>query len=370
MKQTILFVDDDPTLLSGLQRMLRPMRTDWAMTFVSDSSEAVQTMNSTCFDVVVTDMRMPTVDGAKLLAEVRNLCPHSVRIVLSGQAELEIVLRAVEHAHQYISKPCDAEVLKEIIKQACALKGVISNIALKDFIAQIRCLPVDSTKYHAVRAALESGSHDLDELGSLFAADLGMATKLLQLVNSSFFTSTRAPTCHDAVKVLGLDLLTELVLRVGIFADCETHSVSHLVISSLNEHSIRAAQLVKEQAQSAGMAGPELAHYEMAGFLHDVGRLVLATFARAHYEELSSQHFESWSELLAAERQMFGASHQDVGAYFLRLWGFEEGVVQSAAAHHDDSESDGPFAVVRRIVNAVDQRVHRDLPVEPVEEKR
>ena len=368
MKQTILFVDDDPTLLSGLQRMLRPMREEWNMTFVSDSAEAVERMNNTCYDVVVTDMRMPTYDGARLLSEVRNVCPHSVRIVLSGQAELEIVLRAVEHAHQYIAKPCEAETLKQIIKQACTLKGVITNIALKDFIAQIRCLPVDPEKYRLLKAALESDTRDENQIGQIISGDLGMVSKILQLVNSSFFTSTRALTCEEAVKVLGSDLLAELVLRVGIFAEGETHSVNRKIITELNDHSRRVADMTREHAASHGVVGADLSRYQMSGFLHDIGRAVLATFARTHYEQLSNEHFESFGELLAAERRMFGATHQDVGAYFLRLWGFDETIVRAAAAHHQGKYGEGTIDVVLAVVHAVDRAVHRDCPVEPVKE--
>lgn len=64
-------------------------------------------------DVVVSDMRMPGMDGAGLLSEIKNRHPHAVRIMLTGQADEESTLRTIELAHQFLAKPCDPEQLKK-----------------------------------------------------------------------------------------------------------------------------------------------------------------------------------------------------------------------------------------------------------------
>ena len=85
MAKKILFVDDAPKVLEGLCRMLRPQRQEWNMVFVSSGAEALAALTDGKFDVLVTDMRMPGMDGAELLAHVRVLYPHMVRIILTGQ---------------------------------------------------------------------------------------------------------------------------------------------------------------------------------------------------------------------------------------------------------------------------------------------
>jgi HD-like signal output (HDOD) protein len=364
MKQTVLFVDDDRTLLTGLQRMLRPMRAEWETIFISDPTEAVRAIKDTCFDVVVTDMRMPSIDGARLLGEVRNVCPHSVRIVLSGQAEIDVVLRAVQHAHQYISKPCEADVLKEIIRQACNLKGAIGSVALKEFIAQVRCLPVDLDAAQEVLRMLEGESQDKAAISALISSDLGMSSKLFQLVNSSFFTSIRAPSCNDAVNLLGLDLLRRLVLEQNIFSGHVGSHLSQDLVRLLNDHGRRVSALTKDYVHADQNRSRMLDEYETAAFFHDIGRLVLATFDPEKYCRLSEQSFSAWDELLISEREIFGASHEEVGAYFLRLWGFGESIVDAASGHH--SAGGGVVGEVLGIVKAIDQVVHKEHPVEPV----
>ena len=123
MKKRILFVDDEPMILQGLQRMLRPLRDEWDMVFVDGGEKALAAMAESTFDVVVTDMRMPVMNGAQLLTEIRKRHPSTVRLILSGHADKDLVSQCLGVAHQYISKPCDPEQLKTTIRSACLLGG-------------------------------------------------------------------------------------------------------------------------------------------------------------------------------------------------------------------------------------------------------
>src|SRR5687767_11157442 len=112
MKQQILFVDDEPNLLSGLRRMLRPMRQSWDMHFAASGPEALHIIHQRSCDVVVSDMRMPGMDGSQLLHNIRQYSPATVRFILSGHSDQSMILRAVGPAHQFLAKPCDAAELK------------------------------------------------------------------------------------------------------------------------------------------------------------------------------------------------------------------------------------------------------------------
>lgn len=80
----ILFVDDESKILEGLQRMLRPERHRWEMAFASGGAAALSLLEAAPFDVIVSDMRMPGMDGAALLKVVRAKYPNVLRIILSG----------------------------------------------------------------------------------------------------------------------------------------------------------------------------------------------------------------------------------------------------------------------------------------------
>jgi DNA-binding NtrC family response regulator len=119
----ILFVDDDPNLLTGLQRLLRPQRREWDMTFVDGGEAALAVLSKGPYDVIVTDARMPKMDGLALLEEVRRRYPEIRRILLSGQTEISLTLRAMGLVHQFLPKPSDPEALRVAIERACTVKG-------------------------------------------------------------------------------------------------------------------------------------------------------------------------------------------------------------------------------------------------------
>ena len=100
MKKRILFVDDEALVLQGLQRMLRPLREEWDMEFAESGVKALELMAQHPFDVIVSDMRMPGMNGAQLLNEVMVRHPQTVRLILSGQAEKDLIVKCVGATHQ------------------------------------------------------------------------------------------------------------------------------------------------------------------------------------------------------------------------------------------------------------------------------
>ena len=85
----ILFVDDEQRILDGLRRLLRDKRAEWEMVFVDGGSKALEQLRASPFDIVITDMRMPGMDGATLLTHVKEEFPDVVRLVLSGCSDPE-----------------------------------------------------------------------------------------------------------------------------------------------------------------------------------------------------------------------------------------------------------------------------------------
>jgi len=123
----ILFVDDDLRFLEALRVGLLPRADTWGMTFVESGARALEELERAPHDVLVADVRMPGMDGAQLLRTVRERWPDTVRIVLSGAADLGDVVRLLPVAHQYLSKPCLARQLEEVIERSLDLKAILRN---------------------------------------------------------------------------------------------------------------------------------------------------------------------------------------------------------------------------------------------------
>lgn len=116
MSEKVLFVDDEPSVLDGIRRQLRKVAD---MATATGGEEGLQLVReSGPFAVVVADMRMPKMNGAEFLSKVRELSPDTVRVILSGQADLESTIAAVNSGRifRFLTKPCPAEELWETVK--------------------------------------------------------------------------------------------------------------------------------------------------------------------------------------------------------------------------------------------------------------
>lgn len=335
MKKRVLFVDDEPNVLQSIRRLLHSARAEWNMQFVKSGPEALAVLAQEAFDVVVTDMRMPKMDGAQLLTEIKDRYPHMVRIVLSGHSDQEMILRSVRPAHQYLSKPAEAEALKSTISRACALRELLSQETLKSVVSRIDALPSLPSLYAEIVEELMSPNASIQKIGKVIAKDLGMTTKVLQLVNSAFFAlPRRISDPSQAVSLLGLDTVKALVLTVEVFSKFDQNKLATFDIESLWNHSIATGQLVKSIAriEAAGKQVQDDAY--MAGLLHDIGKLVLADNYPDQYREIQGVLAHEHLALADAEVQILGASHAEVGAYLLGLWGLPDPIVEAVAFHH------------------------------------
>ena len=197
----VMFVDDEPLVLQGLQRMLRPERERWDMRFARSGAEALGLLEREPFDAVVSDLRMPEMDGAALLAAVMDRYPHMARIVLSGEMDRELTFRTVHCAHQFLSKPCDADTLKQTLARASSLRRLLNDRRLKSLLPRLESLPSLPALYTEILAEIQAPNSSFRKVGDLVARDLGMTAKILQLVNSAFFGLPRHVTAIDSARV-------------------------------------------------------------------------------------------------------------------------------------------------------------------------
>lgn len=117
MTDKILFVDDDPNLLSGIQRQLRKLFVIETALGGEDGLEAVKSRGP--YSVIVSDLRMPGMDGIQFLSRVKKLNSDSVRMMLTGNADLHAAIKAVNEGNifGFMTKPCPPETLAKALHQ-------------------------------------------------------------------------------------------------------------------------------------------------------------------------------------------------------------------------------------------------------------
>ncbi|HFQ89222.1 MAG TPA: HDOD domain-containing protein [Desulfobulbus sp.] len=369
-KKTVLFVDDEPNILSGLQRMLRPMRRTMNFKFAEDGPAALEIMAAGNVDVVVSDMRMPGMDGATLLATIQEKYPHAIRIMLTGQADNEAILRTVSVVHQFLAKPADPELLKQVINRATALQDLMADERLKEVISSIGSLPSLPETYARLQQVLRDPDGSLADAAAVIEQDLAMSAKVLQLVNSAFFGLFRhIESPSRAVNLLGLDTIKALVLGVGVFEDMKVVSSNTFNVKALWSHSMATAAFAKQIALRETADREMIDHAFVAGLLHDVGKLLLFSRMPDEYEQAVRTATETSCSLLEAEQGIFGLSHGDVGGYLIGLWGLPGPVVESITFHHRLHRYPHPGFGPALIVHVADYISYRLDPDQCIGEK-
>jgi len=341
MKPKILFVDDEQNILTSFRLSLRPMREKWDMSFALGGQEALKLLAATPHEVVVSDMRMPGMDGMQLLREVQRLYPESVRIILSGYTEEESVLKTVELAHQYLSKPCRPVDLIKAIDNALSLRGVLASRQLKSIIARMETLPTLPAIYNQLVAALQNENSTLKELGDIVSQDVAMVASILRLANSAFFgLPTRVSSIHHAVNHLGGQTLRALVLSTHLFTSLKDAEQQSFSIKMLWEHSLRVACFARTITEVETVQQADSDDSFIAGMLHDVGKLVLATNMKAEFDQVLAKVRAENCPLHVAENEILGSTHAEVGAYLMGLWGFSSVHLETVCWHHTSARQD------------------------------
>lgn len=367
MKKHILFVDDEPSVLEGLRRMLRPLRDEWEMHFVGSGTEALTLLAQTPCDVVVSDMRMPGMDGAQLLNEVMHRYPAVIRIMLSGQSSQEAILRAVGPTQQYLAKPCDPEILKATVARTSTLRELLTDATLKKLVSGMKELPSLPSLFLEVVEALKSPDVSIQKVSQLIARDVGMTAKILQLVNSAFFGQRRrVDDLARAVSLLGFDTIKTLVLSLHIFSQCEQTKFKDLSINTLWDHSFTTGALARVIARAEKQAQHVTDAAFTAGLLHDCGKLVLATNLPDSYGTVLALVRDQRLPFWKAEGEILGVTHAEVGAYLLGIWGLPEPIVETLAFHHRPAhcleQTFGPLTAVHVAEGLEHEHVDTDSP--------
>ncbi|MBL8442871.1 MAG: response regulator [Zoogloeaceae bacterium] len=233
---TLLFVDDEPSILSSLRRLFRPL--GYTIHVAESGARGLELLAEHSIDLVISDMRMPQMDGARFLEEVRNRWPAVMRILLTGYADVTSTVAAINRGeiYRYISKPWDDNEIVLVVQKALEYKRLQSENARLLALTQ------------AQNAELESINASLEAKVQARTTDLRRAMELLQASNGNLKKS----------------FLTTIKLLSGLL---------DLRSQLLGGHARRVAEHARTLAQRLGENEASVQSIFFAGLLHDIGKI-------------------------------------------------------------------------------------------------
>lgn len=328
----ILFVDNEPTALRGLRLRRHHVSDKWELGWADNGPLAIEQMQRQPYDVVVTDLRMPGMDGAKLLEIVSVRWPHTIRIVLSGYADPRQTIRAAPLAHQYLNKPFEPQQLEDVIDRCVQLHDLLHGPRLRAIVGRMRQLPAIPRIYSALRSLVNDEKVTATEVARVVGTDPSIAARVLQIVNSAFFRLPRRITkIEQAVSYLGFTVIRNIAMSVEILSQWPSKAFGQLHKAKLQAH-VRA---VAAAARALTVKTPIADDTMLAGLLHDIGYWVLAQEFSAELGASLELAAATAIPVHEAESRVIGASHAEIGAYLLGMWGLPYPVIEAVAHHHE-----------------------------------
>jgi len=335
-KRRIIFVDDDENVGQALRRMLRPMRNEWDMVFATSGAEALALMEQEPFDIIISDMHMPGMHGSDLLAQVMDRFPETIRFALSGSPGSDTTVRTASIVHQFLVKPFDPHLLMQLITRAFALRAQLEKSGIKELLLNMGGVPSVPKLYRQIVQEMQSEKPSVETVAAIIERDAGMTAKVLQIVNSGTYGLKQQVTnVVQAAKLLGLSNIRNLVLAAEAFQPTDEDSLPpNFKIDDLWDHSLQVAQFAKRITMHEIEDQKRGDDAFTAGLLHDIGQIILAIKRTDEFGEALRIAQEQGELLIDVEKEIFGATHAEVGGYLLELWGLPDIVTEAITFHN------------------------------------
>ncbi len=326
----ILFIDDEPALLDSLTRVMRPLKSEWDVQVESSPRAALERLAHETFDVVVTDMRLPVLDGVPVVSQVLERSKDSIRVMLSTPADNDSAERP---RVQYLARAGELENLKETIERISRMRTRMHDDNMRALIGEIDGLPAVPAVCLELNRTLAKGDFSMRDLATVVEKDPALVAKILQLVNSPFFGLGRKLTqVHDAVSYLGSSMLKNLVTSITLWRTLE--GVRPAAIGQLQRVQVRCQQVGGLARRMMGKDRVRGEEAFVSGLLHDIGVTLLIAYLPERHDRIAAEMLKTKLSFYEVERSLYTLDHAEIGAHLLDAWGLPFSVLEAVAFHH------------------------------------
>ncbi len=354
----ILLLIDDQAELAQAAPLFLDLPEGWKVHVSQSPEDALCRMAQVPFDLIFVDLKGGPFASTQLLHEVWARYPKTIRFLLADQLEPDLVVTCALGPHQFLQKPLDANSIRAAIERATLVDRLFREPKVQNMVSRLRTFPSRPTVYVEVMRELRSIDCSPQAVGELVSRDLAISTKLLQITNSAFFGfGQRVSSPANAVLLLGVETTASLILGIEAFARLDNIKLLYFSTDQVWKHSQSVANSARAIAETF-TNDLNIAHDAFtAGLLHDIGKLALAVNFEEDYRQALNHAREKNIPAWEVEKEMFGATHAEAGAYLLSLWGLPATMIESVASHHLPArELSGTFtaATAVHLANALD----------------
>ncbi len=286
-------------------------------------------------DVALTDALTPTAEAIAWLTAQRNCNGGALRLVVAHDEGAVAAPELLAVAHLVVGAGELGPKLPQLAAAAAGLNELIELEAETAGVGAIDSLPSMPGPYYEFVAAVRCQYVEMTTLAEIIERDTALAARVLSLANSAFCgLKVDVVRLGHAVSVLGIDMLSALVTVTSAFRALSDRKTVALA-ESLWVHSKLTAELAERLVHAETDDAEVLAASVQAALLHDIGRLVIAAVLPQSAGIIESLLSDPARDRLQAEHAVLGATHAQIGAWLMTIWGLPDATVAPARWHHD-----------------------------------
>ena len=359
-------VNDDLATLAQIEPHLAQLPETWKVHVSHSADDALCQFEQVQFDVVFVDLKSGPLASLEFLHNVWTKHPSTIRFLLADSMAPDLMVSCALGAHQVLVKPLQGPAIQHAIDRAALVNRLFQNKDVQTLVSRIRTFPSRPTVYAEVIRELRSSNASAATVGELVARDLAISTKLLQITNSAFFGfSGPVSKPGDAVLLLGMETTASLILGIEAFSQLDKTKLKYFSTDQIWRHCQVVANAARAIAEHVTQDAELAQEAYTAALLHDIGKLALAVNLDEAYRDALNLGREKNVPAWEVERQAFGATHAEAGAYLLSLWGLPAGVIEAVASHHlpaRELSSEFTALTALHLANALENSLNNQPP--------
>ncbi len=344
-RPTLLFVDHDKNILHMIRREM--FDAPFNVLLAESSGEASEIIHQLQVDMLVSDIYLPDTDGLIFLEKIRQSHPDTVRIILSGQLNDQVVLSAITRglAGAFFSKPWDTVRFRQDCEQILNSRKILTDPKLLSVVNSIGILPSPPQIYQEFLAAL-SGDKSPRELAELLEKDAALAVNILHLANAACFSTYRITSLERALIQLGTNIIKNTVLTLSLADHFSWNREQEIEIKTLLSHSSLVSRFTALFFQQLHLRNLDEV-VNSAALTHDIGKiLLLYYFPKRYFQVIELMQNEPGVSFREAELRIFShhITHCEMGAFLLSQWSLPSANIDAALFHHSPHAVSGSNA--------------------------
>jgi len=357
----IMLIDTEHVSLLKTKGELAESDPFLKITPLTNARDALDLLGREPHDVVITELLLPGIDGLALLERVRRLYPTVIRILVNNSSDQNVMLAAMNVAHQILKKPLDGPLLWSLISQTAAVLPLIRDDKMRAVVGNVSQLPPAPRVYSELSQLLENPNCGIDDVVKLIGRDPAIATRLLRLANSAFFSHREhSLDLRPSVVRLGFNTIRNLMLTVELFHQSSPFgkALGH-ELELVQQNALVLAKTSEQLARSTTLTGDAF----VTGLLADIGQIVLLMTQGYAWRDCRATARLYKRPLQEVEETAFGVSHAEVGGYLLGMWGLPYSVVEAVTNHHHPERILAPIyslSAITAISTAITDGLHID----------